>query len=189
MESYGIIPPAQLQELKVLCQRPGLLVVNKASGHATESILSRVAVRIAPQSRLSLVSRLDAPTSGVLPLAHGEASGRYLQAQFAGRLVRKDYICLCEGPSLGETTLGGSDFLGSYAAIDQPLRTTGIDGVNSRTEVSVLGREATTAYVVKRRYQLSALSADPAAKLKMTEVGSQGMAQTIFVEPRETESK
>ena len=44
--------------------------------------------------------------AGVLPLAYGEAAGRHLQAQFAGRLVRKDYICLCEGPSLGETTLG-----------------------------------------------------------------------------------
>ena len=44
--------------------------------------------------------------AGVLPLAYGEAAGRHLQAQFAGRLVRKDYICLCEGPSLGETSPG-----------------------------------------------------------------------------------
>lgn len=28
-------------------------------------------------------------------------SGIWLQAQFAGRLVHKDYVCLCEGSSLG----------------------------------------------------------------------------------------
>ena len=53
-------------------------------------------------------------SAGVLPLAYGEAAGRHLQAQFAGRLVRKDYICLCEGPSLGETTPGVFNLAGFY---------------------------------------------------------------------------
>ena len=41
---------------------------------------------------LFLVSRLDHPTSGVLPLALGKEGSReanWLQAQFAGRLVEK----------------------------------------------------------------------------------------------------
>ena len=42
---------------------------------------------------------------GVLPLASGDCAQRLLQAQFAGRLVRKEYICLCEGPFLGEKCL------------------------------------------------------------------------------------
>ena len=42
---------------------------------------------------LYLVSRLDQPTSGVLPLAlgyDGSTAVNWLQAQFAGRLVEKD---------------------------------------------------------------------------------------------------
>ncbi|CAK9041045.1 Ribosomal large subunit pseudouridine synthase C (23S rRNA pseudouridine(955/2504/2580) synthase) (rRNA pseudouridylate synthase C) (rRNA-uridine isomerase C) [Durusdinium trenchii] len=130
----------------VLCHRPGIVVVNKASGESTESLLLRCSKSFGIQLRLA--SRLDAPTSGVLPLACGESAGKYLQAQFAGRLVRKDYICLCAGPSLGE--------MHSSAVISQPLLTTGQDGINSRTIVSKIGRPAKTAYVVQARYWHSA---------------------------------
>eukprot|EP00438_Fugacium_kawagutii_P031034 Skav235363 [mRNA] locus=scaffold3967:74276:79190:+ [translate_table: standard] len=165
-----------------------------ASGETTESVLRR----LVSLPELRLVSRLDAPTSGVLPLAYGEAAGRYLQAQFAGRLVRKDYLCLCEGPSLGERMLGtvrkfhgkvlelpivrcdmpkGENFekapwtsmdhvlvllwcpfpplpfaftragnRGSFAAIAKPLRTTGFDGANSRTEATDDDVETPTSF-------------------------------------------
>eukprot|EP00434_Breviolum_minutum_P017767 symbB.v1.2.015682.t1/scaffold1179.1/size133475/5 len=133
-------PVPGLQEDQILCQRPGLLVINKASGETTESVVEN------HLGDLRLASRLDAPTSGVLPLASGDCAQRLLQAQFAGRLVRKEYVCLCEGPFLGEK--------GSFSLINTPLKTTGIDGVNSRTQVSSSGREARTAYVVKERYHL-----------------------------------
>jgi hypothetical protein len=49
--------------------------------------------RVGFQWPLYLVSRLDQPTSGVLPLAlggDGSTAVNWLQAQFAGRLVEKD---------------------------------------------------------------------------------------------------
>ena len=49
--------------------------------------------RVMGSQGLYLVSRLDQPTSGVLPLAlggDGSTAVNWLQAQFAGRLVEKD---------------------------------------------------------------------------------------------------
>ena len=117
----------------ILWLGPGLLVLNKGSGETTE----QVAARWGPGFHLA--SRLDAATSGALPLAYGDMPGRYLQAQFAGRLVRKDYICLCEGPSLGPRHTVGR--------ISRKLL------VGKRTEVSEEGQEAETIYFVKERYE------------------------------------
>eukprot|EP00435_Cladocopium_sp_Y103_P066602 s369_g28.t2 len=58
---------------------------------------------------------------------------------------RQEYLCLCEGPSLGEAGVEGT--------IDAPLLTKEIDGA-SRSEVSeVFGREAITKYTVVARYR------------------------------------
>lgn len=107
-------------------------MLNKGSGETTE----QVAARWGPGFHLA--SRLDAATSGALPLAYGDMPARYLQAQFAGRLVRKDYICLCEGPSLGPRHTVGR--------ISRKLL------VGKRTEVCEDGLEAETIYLVKERY-------------------------------------
>lgn len=55
----------------------------------------------------------------------------------------QEYVCLCEGPSLGP--------VGSEGVIDSPLLTKEVDGA-SRSEVSDLGREAVTKYSVIARY-------------------------------------
>ncbi|CAE8717490.1 unnamed protein product [Polarella glacialis] len=93
-----------------------------------------------------MVSRLDHPTSGVLPVAlgvEGSAAAHWLTAQFSGRLVRKEYVCLCEGPSLGA--------IGSVGNISTNLYTQELDGGRTaRTEVSPEGREALTSYEVRR---------------------------------------
>ena len=58
---------------------------------------------------------------------------------------RQEYLCLCEGPALGEAGVEGT--------IDAPLLTKEIDGA-SRSEVSeVFGREAITKYTVVARYR------------------------------------
>lgn len=57
--------------------------------------------RVGFQWPLYLVSRLDQPTSGVLPLAlggDGSTAVNWLQAQFAGRLVEKDMADMANGP-------------------------------------------------------------------------------------------
>lgn len=47
---------------------------------------------------VTCISRLDAATSGVLPVALGSGVlAQWFKAQFAGRLVRKEYLCLCHG--------------------------------------------------------------------------------------------
>ena len=91
---------------------PGSILVSpqslrQDSGISTEDFVAQLMAQL--QEPLSIVSRLDYPTSGVLPLAIGEDSpaDHWVRAQFAGRLVRKEYLCLCEGPSLGEVGTRG----------------------------------------------------------------------------------
>ena len=81
--------------------------IREDSGISTEDFVARLTAQL--QVELSIVSRLDYPTSGVLPLAIGEDSpaDHWVRAQFAGRLVRKEYLCLCEGPALGEVGTRG----------------------------------------------------------------------------------
>lgn len=95
---------------------------------------------------LTLSSRLDFPTSGVLPLALGVDSlaGKWLQAQLAARLVDKEYVCLCEGTSLGPK--------GTRGVVAAKLLTTELEGHTSRSEVSNSGREARTEYEVLQRF-------------------------------------
>ena len=101
-------------------------------------------------SGLTVVSRLDQPTSGVLPLALGaeaSPSGRWVKAQFAGRLVSKQYICLCEGRSLGD--------VGTTGKISSPLRSVQVDEETWISEVcseGTLGLESLTSYEVIDRF-------------------------------------
>ena len=77
------------------------------SGISTEDFVAQ----LGRAGELSIVSRLDYPTSGLLPLAVGVESpaDHWLRAQFAGRLVWKEYVCLCQGPTLGEVGIQGVD--------------------------------------------------------------------------------
>ena len=77
------------------------------SGISTEDFVAQ----LGRAGELSIVSRLDYPTSGLLPLAVGVESpaDHWLRAQFAGRLVWKEYVCLCQGPTLGEVGTQGVD--------------------------------------------------------------------------------
>ena len=129
------------QTENVLVSQPGLVVLCKPAGVTTESAVTKLA---RAGTGLCMVSRLDAQTSGILPLAVGEVASRFFQAQFAGRLVQKEYVCLCEGATLGD--------VGTTGKISHPLLTTGVDGQNSRTQVAAEGREAHTVYLVKSRF-------------------------------------
>ncbi|CAE8586885.1 unnamed protein product [Polarella glacialis] len=140
--------------LPVLCHGPGVVGIFKPAGVTTEEAVRQLSQQLGHRRHmpkpvdLHVVSRLDHPTSGVLPLglgAVGSAAANWLGAQFAGRLVRKEYVCLCEGPSLGLTGFQGN--------VSTPLHTVELDGGRaSRTEVSPLGRQAFTGYEVLARY-------------------------------------
>ena len=98
--------------------------------------------------QLSMVSRLDLPTSGVLPIVEGHVDSdvvAWYRSCFAGRLVSKEYICLCEGLSLGPP--------GSAGVITEPLATRRLPDGGKMSEVSAQGRVAKTEYTVAQRYR------------------------------------
>ena len=130
----------------------GVVAAEKSDDVTTEVFVERTAALLWPGARstevLSIVSRLDRPTSGVLPLALGPAgslAANWLQSQFASRLVKKNYVCLCEGPKLGIVSETGQ--------VTSPLRTNKIYETK-RTEISETGREALTRYRILARYRV-----------------------------------
>ncbi|CAE7469505.1 unnamed protein product [Symbiodinium natans] len=134
---------AAMIQAEMLKQATGIIAVAKPAGIRTEELV---------QGRVCLVSRLDHPTSGVLPLplgSEGSLPAQWLQAQFAARLVDKEYLCLCEGPSLGA--------VGSTGKIDSPLQTTEVGHLGrqfSRTVVSQHGRPACTKFEVLETFAI-----------------------------------
>ena len=96
---------------------------------------------------LSMVSRLDLPTSGVLPIVLGSGdsyAAAWYRSCFAGRLVSKEYVCLCEGMPLGA--------LGAKGTITKHLSTRQLPDGGKVAEVSEEGKEARTEYEIIRRY-------------------------------------
>ncbi|CAE8620869.1 unnamed protein product [Polarella glacialis] len=161
--------------VRVLGYGPGVAGILKPAGVTTEEAVRQLSQQLAYERHmpepvdLHIVSRLDHPTSGVLPLALGAAecaAAKWLEAQFAGRLVGKEYVCLCEGPSLGPTGYQGN--------VSTPLHTVELDGGRaSRTEVSPLGRQSFTGYEVLARYMPPA-SSDPSFPSHDCEPGVDG---------------
>eukprot|EP00434_Breviolum_minutum_P039275 symbB.v1.2.034872.t1/scaffold4340.1/size40954/3 len=132
--------------IKVLDRRPGVLVLMKPSGISTETMME-LAFGTSWSRNVQTVSRLDYPTSGVVPIATGPEGSipcYWLQAQFSAKLVKKEYLCLAEGSVLGE--------VGETGSISKPLRSFGIDSL--RTEVSPLGRPAYTGYKILERFRV-----------------------------------
>ncbi|CAJ1407971.1 unnamed protein product [Effrenium voratum] len=132
-----------LPGVQILAEAPGLVVIAKESDVRTEVLVN--AARKLMRQELFVVSRLDRPTSGLLPLARGLHAMNWLQAQFAGRLVHKEYACLCEGSPLGP--------VGTCGCIDTPLHAWNWAGEVGRTVVAPFGREAITEYEVKERFR------------------------------------
>eukprot|EP00438_Fugacium_kawagutii_P000569 Skav211983 [mRNA] locus=scaffold2069:14572:18674:+ [translate_table: standard] len=143
---------AGILEPKILKTGCYLAAIEKPSGIRTETLFQdfqRAAKQVMPVGySCSLVSRLDLPTSGVLPIVLDSAeslAAAWYQSCFAGRLVSKDYLCLSEGASLGP--VGTRDFI-SLPLMTRQLADGGILAVASRD-----GRAAHTEYEVLRRFR------------------------------------
>ncbi|CAJ1339702.1 unnamed protein product, partial [Effrenium voratum] len=122
----------------VISTSPGLVAVNKPSGALTEDVISALSRRL--KLPTTTLSRLDVPTSGVLPVVIGSevmSTAKWFKSQFAGRLVQKEYLCLCRGEEVSAT---------SQQTISLPLRTG--DEKPVRTSVHQQGREACTVWEV-----------------------------------------
>ncbi|CAE7947548.1 rluD, partial [Symbiodinium sp. KB8] len=90
--------PRQAGQVALLADMQGLLALSKPAGLSTDDALGLVAARRGHP--LTRASRLDLPTSGLLVAAEGDEHSEqawWLLAQFSGRLVSKEYLCLCFG--------------------------------------------------------------------------------------------
>ncbi|CAE8591704.1 unnamed protein product [Polarella glacialis] len=139
---------------RVLLESDGLFAVFKPAGIRTEELVARLSQALLSEGYprdITVSSRLDVETSGVLPLAFGPESsafGRWLTVQFAARQVAKEYICLCAGPILGPK--------GTQGEIDNPLQVlkTGGAGTSMLKAVwSSSGKAARTQYEVLAVFQ------------------------------------
>lgn len=73
----------------------GLPTANAARGVA--SLFSMVKDRLGPGGFVGVVSRLDAPVSGIVVMAKTRAAAASLSRQFRERSVEKSYIAICGG--------------------------------------------------------------------------------------------
>ena len=100
------------------------------------------------------VSRLDQPTSGILPMALGSddgASAYWLQAQFAARLVSKEYMCLCKLDDVTTASLR----IGAKGKVSTPLKVSSFAGSN-RVRVCPNGLSSLTQWEVVAMYKAPA---------------------------------
>eukprot|EP00434_Breviolum_minutum_P020182 symbB.v1.2.017798.t1/scaffold1394.1/size200789/21 len=83
---------------KVLATAPGVLAIEKPAGTETHEAIQILSQEL--QRTVTFVSRLDQTTSGIVPVVLGDdtsVAANWLRAQWAARLVDKEYICLCAG--------------------------------------------------------------------------------------------
>ena len=129
---------------QVIAEMPGIFAISKPYGSATEQVLRQLQGEL--RCRLSIASRLDYGTSGVLPIAVGSETStatRWLQAQFAARVVHKHYMCLCAGDR--QLTTNGR--------LKTGIRTVAKGLQAWVSEVSQEGSVAVTEYAVCARYE------------------------------------
>eukprot|EP00439_Symbiodinium_sp_Y106_P041872 s4524_g5.t1 len=135
----------------------GLVAVAKPAGISSEKALEVMAASLSKP--LFAVSRLDLPTSGVLPAALGteqSPEARWYLAQFAASLVEKTYLCLCQGALSGARE----------GSVELPLKVVATSRSSSRAVPSPEGKRARTDFAVLAVFadatsQLSLLEARP----------------------------
>lgn len=86
-----------------LVKPAGLPTANAPRG--SESVYAWLRRRLGPTAFVGIVSRLDAPVSGVVVVAKTSAAAAHLAGQFRDRTVAKEYLAVVEGrfpAALGE---------------------------------------------------------------------------------------
>ncbi|MDR0878107.1 MAG: RNA pseudouridine synthase, partial [Treponema sp.] len=104
--------------LDILCQLPGLLILNKPAGiavHGPESLDTRVQGYLAGKIKPSLsfkpgpLHRLDKPTSGIIVFSLSLEGAQRFSALIRERRIKKQYLALIdgilEGPQVWEDEL------------------------------------------------------------------------------------
>jgi len=137
--------------LQVLGVGRGVIAVAKLPGVSTEDVLDQLRRQLRAAGHpgdLTVVSRLDKETSGVLTAALGpgtSGAAHFVQAQFAGRFVAKEYTCLCHGERLGPP--------GAEGEVNVRLSKPVARGGGCYVTVDASGQEALTRYKVLAVYR------------------------------------
>ncbi len=146
----------------LVVDKPAGLVVHPGPGHTTGTLANAVLHHcpelegIGGEKRPGIVHRLDKGTSGVIVVAKNGAAMRFLQEQFAGRTVYKEYLGLLEGrvePPRGriDAPIGRHPTRRQRMAV---LRVPSVPGGAGRTGGPAAGaREAVTEYECLRVYE------------------------------------
>jgi 23S rRNA pseudouridine1911/1915/1917 synthase len=136
----------------IVVDKPAPLIVHPANGkHDEPSLLGGLerllAYELANGARLSMITRLDRETSGLVLVAKRREVAREFAAALAGRKARKEYLAVVRGwPSWEERRL------------EAPLRRLGEvaeSAVWLRQGVAAGGRAAATEFRVLRRIECS----------------------------------
>lgn len=108
------------ESLIVLAKPAGVPSANAPKGAA--SMYAIMQAKRPPGAFLGVVSRLDAPVSGVLVFAATKAAAAALAAQFRDRTVAKDYVAVVEGrfPAPLGQWVDWHDALERHAADESP---------------------------------------------------------------------
>lgn len=99
------------EALVALVKPPGLPTANAEAGQ--ESVYTLLKRRWPPGAFVGVVSRLDAPVSGLVVIAKTSAAAASLAAQFRDRTVQKTYVAVVEGrfPAPLETWVDWHDMI------------------------------------------------------------------------------
>jgi 23S rRNA pseudouridine1911/1915/1917 synthase len=130
----------------LIVDKPSGLVVHPSPGHASGTLVNALLGRhgetfggIAGVRRPGIVHRLDRDTSGLLIVARSDLAQASLMAQLKARRIKKTYLALVQG-----------SVAAAVGRIDAPI---GRDpGHRTRMGVVAGGREASTGYRVRERY-------------------------------------
>lgn len=114
-------------ELEILLEDDDLIAVVKPPGLPTAnaprgipSLFTAVQTHLRPGAFVGVVSRLDAPVSGVVVMAKTKSAAADLARQFRERSVRKSYRAICAGrfPAPLGQWVDWRDFVSRPAAVD-----------------------------------------------------------------------
>jgi 23S rRNA pseudouridine1911/1915/1917 synthase len=157
--------PSAWNAIRCMAEEPDFLVVEKPAGilaHATptshEKTLSDWVAEHYPEvrgvgddpARPGLVHRLDRNVSGLLVIARTPESFENLKKQFQDRTIEKTYLALVHG------------VVQSDGEVNYPIARSHTDRKRMAAGPRVEGRNASTAYIVERRYSsMTLLSVHP----------------------------
>ena len=129
----------------IVVDKPAPLVVHPANGKVEATLLGGLeellAYEIANGARLSILTRLDRETSGLVLVAKNAAAARQFSLQFQARTVEKDYIAMVHGWPDWEARR-------VEAAIIR-----GGGEIWLRQAVDPAGRDCVTDFTVRRRFE------------------------------------